>query len=757
MYCKIFMLWSFLLLSANVLHAYEIVAPEVPTPAEATAVRELRHYLEKVVDGDLYVDGVPAVFFVGDTARAREAGLEPERFEDEAWQIRSIGSDVFLVGGGRRGALYAAAHFLEDVLGIHWWDSFEEYVPAAAEIRLEALDLRGKPYFRQRNIYRCWGNLIPDRGRWAALNRVNCDGDQPISPEYGGMVTSGPPYFVHTAGLYFPAAEYFDSHPEYFAWNDGKRAATQLCLSNPEVERLAWEKLQGYIAEGEQNAAAAGQPPPLIYDFSANDGFGACHCPECAEKIARYGSEIAPYLEFVNALGRKLTEYRPGLYVSTLAYLFTEAPPAGLRAEANVIVRLCDTKTNLALPLTDPGNREFLHNLEAWARIADNLGIWDYSINYAMHPLPFAYELTLGENLRAFAANNVRFVFFEHEVPESADMHTMTCWLEAKLAENPDADAAALIRQFTDLYYGAAAPEIREYRQLLLDSVRETGAGIGWFTPAYQAGHLNLDTVTAAEALFDRAEEKTAGDPVLLRRVRRARMNLDITAALRARQLGAEHFARGGAEENFPLDMAAMADRALASRVENIRMIIPPEGHAHYIRIAEGESQAAKLIPLRSAPPAYFAGRDIAYEFTAETAVYYKGGIRGDDEAESGSAAWFDIPDDPGIYALPELCAVYVPSEHAVPVSRSIGAADIPGPGYHWYKIGDMVPKLGAYVFFLNDWTIQFPLDRPASESDGETEYELWASIKFAGPAFPHSRPGETNAAALERLVLLKK
>ena len=132
---------------------FEIVLPKAPTPAEETAAKELRHYLEMTVGDGLTAGGrSPVRFLIGDSPQARQSGIITTNLTEEAWHIRSCGSDIVLAGGGRRGTLYAAYHFLEDVMGICWWNAAEEDVPPAGARDLPALDLSGKPYFLQRDM-----------------------------------------------------------------------------------------------------------------------------------------------------------------------------------------------------------------------------------------------------------------------------------------------------------------------------------------------------------------------------------------------------------------------------------------------------------------------------------------------------------------------------------------------------------------------------------------------------------------------------
>ena len=162
--------------------AYTVDGPRRPNPWEITAVYELEDCLKKLSsDATIRIDGVEACFHVGDTEFTRKQGISAATFEDEQWVVKCFGSDVVLVGGGTRGTLYAVYHFLEDVCGVRWWGDDDEDVPQAGKLELKSFDLKGRPHFRCRQIYRKGKTSF----RTAARCRLNGNGDYAIPPAWG--------------------------------------------------------------------------------------------------------------------------------------------------------------------------------------------------------------------------------------------------------------------------------------------------------------------------------------------------------------------------------------------------------------------------------------------------------------------------------------------------------------------------------------------------------------------------------------------
>ncbi len=722
---------------------YEFTMQEKPAPAETTAVAELK----KALNFELRIDGKKPIFVIGSAAGWKLDG--------EQWRIKSEGGKIILAGGSPRATLYAVSVFMEKMLGVRCWNQFEELIPQYPQgLDLQPFDISGKPYFIQRDIYADFA-LPADGGRFAVFNRLNSIGDKPIGVEYGGNFAFGRPYFVHTFNHYFPEKDYFEKHPEYFALVGGKRLAgpqSQLCLTNAAMTAEMWEKLKAYILQDEA-AAATGVEAPLVYDISANDNNRICGCEPCRSIIKKEGDDAGLILYFVNQLAAKLKEFRPGLYMSTLAYMNTEKAPDHIRPLDNVVIRLCDTSSSNFSSIQAPENKVFRDKLLGWSAAGAHLYIWKYAITYDVADLPYPSEFTYPDQFRFYRDHKVKFMFMEHEKPERADMHTMKSWLEAKFLENPDADFEQLFTDFLNSYYGAGGKFIGEYRRLLWASVKKYNSMACAYIPNVGAfNFLDLKTVSRSQELFDLAENAVKDDPVLLRRVRRERLNLDKAVYVRIRELSREWRQSGRSMAEFPFSLPDTIKRARETWTAAIDFNyggLPYRGGAL--------DQMKKELDLYAKLPMTVPGSDQfkdGIEFTVEQGNPNGRQIVLDPESPIGYAAMVDLSDGLGIHRLPLLMGAYVASTKANPYGKVLAAAQVKGPGYNWYSTPEFAPEPSGYIYFLNDWTIQFTQDVAASKADGR-KYKAWVSIKFTGPDFPHSRPGEKNAIYIDRCVMV--
>ncbi len=743
----------------------EIVLCDGATAPEQTAAKEFAAYLGQVTGATFTVVTEAAAapdkshLFVGPTAKTKEAGVDCAALGPEEWVIRTVGNDLLLTGGRPRGTLYAVYHFLEDEVGVHWWNPYEESAPNTPDLTIGGLDRHGKPTFRYRDIYMLYGG---DNGRFAARNRLNRDGDAGIGADYGGEMGYGPPYHVHTFNAYFPPDHYFATHPEWFSLIDGRRQKdmSQLCLTNTELRVAFLDKLKAYIAQARAEAARNGQPAPTVFDISQNDWENACQCDACQAITKAEGSESGPLLDFLNYLADAIKNEYPGVCIDSLAYMMTQKPPKSLRPRDNLILRLCDTGSNFTKSVTDPENTPFREHLLSWAAITKNLRLWNYAVTYApYYGLPMPSVHSYPTSYQFYAEHNVEGVFTEHEYPVLADMRDFKVWMMMKMLEDPYQDYGKQVRTFMDGFYGPAGETIHGYLDRLEKAAEAKPSYLSMGASPRQYRYLDLDFVRGAQELFNQAESLVKDDAVLLRRVRHARLPLDRATLVLWRDLNAQWHRTGNDPATFPLNREAVAQRCRDTWKTQITFRIAPPAQATALAEMEAELKPLLVQPVSVAPPARF--RDVPpgefFDYTADLSRNYQDEAKRvpDAEAESGVTNRLELSDkEMERYALPMPWGLYDCINKRVPGTAVLHPEDIPGPGYHWYRLGAFPIGPSYYVYFFWSWIIQFDLENAVDPEHPDRPYEIWASIKFEGSGFPHAKVDQKNAICVERVVL---
>lgn len=736
---------------------YHVALPDEPKIQEKTASEELSAYLAKRLDGHLTIGGKAGiVFHVGDTELARRHHLLSTELEDERWVVKSFGSDVVINGGGSRGVLYAVYHFLEEQCDIHWWSETEEYVPAASPLALPELAMTGRPFFRYRNIYRGLGASVP-RNRHMIRMRLNGDSMVRIPKEFGGSFNYGPPDHAHTFECYIPVKEYEKTHPEYFSLVNGKRTSGllggQLCLTNPELKDIFVRKLTVYIEQGRAEAAELGIPAPVLYDISQNDNRTPCECAACQAAAEKY-NHSGVYLQFINSIAAEIAKTHPEVYITTLAYHFTEpAPKGGIVARDNVVVKLTNTQTNKAASLLEPQNLYFKDVVEQWAKICKNLLIWDYAItfNKACIGLPFASERYYGDTFAHYAKNNVTGMFIEHQYPEKSDMFEYKFFLEAKLMEDPFQNVEKLSELFISKYYGEAAPFIKEYRRKVDVAARQADAQLRWTRDLDTFDFLTEEAILECQAIFDEAAKAVQHDEVLLARVMRARNGLDRLTCLRTSGLIYHGPKKPAASK---LDGAAAYRRlekywtVWCERYEDQKTWKNP--------IIDTLNQFRFYFnPLP--PPEQFKGRNY-YEFVATSSArgdYDFRNIWTADEADSAVGRGYRIKvDGDSHYDMPFAIGVYDKDLKKVIASETFDT--IPdNRGYNWFGImmPVVIPSSGM-LYITRNWTIQLHFNG-MTELIGKP-FEIWVSARHQGRQFHPYQGTGADRIIVDRIFLVE-
>ena len=156
---------------------------------------------------------------------------------------------------------------------------------------------------------------------------------------------------------------------------------------------------------------------------------------------------------------------------------------------------------------------------------------------------------------------------------------------------------------------------------------------------------------------------------------------------------------------------------------------------------------------------------DRVFHYTADETRNWKDLVRRVPEPDSESgitnrleldAALKRDPTEDRSYKLPMPWGIYEVARKRSGGSATLKPRDVPGPGYHWYRLGTFPVVASDYLWFFWSWIIQLDVDDVADPRRPDQTFEVWARIKFEGPGFPHGKAGDRNAICIERVVLVK-
>ena len=672
-------------------------------PVTRHAAEELQHYLQKMTGEEhvlvLDTEALPeTAFIVGLNAHTEalkgegRGGLALkhalEDLGDEGYVQFSIANHLILAGTGKRGTLYAVYGLLEDHYGCRWFTPQVEHIPAQKIDTLPKMVSRTIPVLESREPFtkECMD------ADWCARNRMNSSAVT-FEEHHGGNVRFGRGLFVHTFNVLMPPAEFFGEHPEYYSLVNGERLGerSQLCTTNEEVIRICTERMLQFIKD---------DPEAMVYSLSQNDWHNYCECDNCTAMADAEDTQMGPMLHLVNAVAEAVAKYYPDKAIETLAYQYTRKAPKTMRPRDNVIIRLCSIECNFMQPL-DGSNAEeniaFVKDLKEWSKVSNRLWIWDYVTSFRSYLCPYPNLRVRDDNIRLFVDNNVTGIF-EQDVYNTpgGELSPLSGYLDAKLLWNPDYDEDTAINEFLDGVYGAAAPAIREYIDLMHDYVATNNIQADIWVSPRTAPFLTDALLEEASLIWDQAEAAVEEQPAVLDRVQVARLSVEY--AILDRQNATSLGGLSVDHEN----LTATVDPAFTQRVK------------HFFEVARR------------------AGVTLMDEHR-ETLDQYEETFAHTQQGETMHFEAFDAVDKdnlkPGLHygyyegswdALPDFATLEAKTEGISPTVNINRREDADQFGLYFHGYID-IPRDGVYAFFVesNDGSDLFIHDQRVVDNDG--------------------------------------
>ncbi|MAE64513.1 MAG: hypothetical protein CMJ18_09615 [Phycisphaeraceae bacterium] len=576
-----------------------IVVPVEPDPAERHAANELVRTIRRMTGRSLPVVSEAAA---RDQVRSIVLGRTRDnlsRHHPDDWPLDTIyigygEGDIAIIGQGEQGTLFAAFEFLRDQ-GCRWYmpmvsheEEVGECIPKRQRLDLSDQPQKHTPSFQDRGWHATpVGSpaLSVQFKDWAVRNGVNAltTGDTaiyyPALLGYGRQKQTG-----HTLRWFVPSGNHpseidkvkatFAAHPERYPVVNGERTwmyrdgrQVQVCLSNPDVARIAARDMIRYFRDGYGHVK-----DPRWWLFSIGHNDEPSYWCECASCLAMDGPGStwkandtydaypdAPqcrngpgalsdrYVRFVNQVARLVAKELPDRFVSFYAYGSTVAPPRDqdLVLEDNVIVEFAYSGHCLRHDFDDP-DCPYNTNLVTWVRDWTRRGrllYYDYPPTGRHINIPTGYYAHYRKLLRFLKSCGVVGLSGESQGTwaGSALFHQV----KARLLWDIDADVDRIIHEFCRDMYGAAAATMERYHRTYEARLMAYSGHMVWgnWVAEFDGAHLR-----ALQKLLDEAKRQAAA-PVVGKRIEMVQASLNAFALtqleeLDVRRIDAESFDR---------------------------------------------------------------------------------------------------------------------------------------------------------------------------------------------------------------------
>lgn len=482
---------------------YQIVLPDNPDSTELRAATELQKYLIKITEVSLPITNEQDVtngekIFIGNTSVGKSLNVK----KDEV-VIATQNNALTILGGEPKSTLYAVYTFLENYLNCRFYTPQVELILKSAIVAIpNDINYHYLPPITTRTVH---SRLYYEHHDFADKRKTTYKAFPRYVPSAG----------VHTFHRFLPADKYLQAHPEYFAFRNGRRIPTQLCLTNENVLKIVIEQVDSLLEA---------HPESDVISVSQDDNTQYCQCENCKAIDDREGSPSGSVIEFVNKVAREF----PDKTISTLAYQYTRTAPKQVIPEKNVLITLCSIECDRSAPIAEKCS-DFADDLIAWGKLTDNIRIWDYTTQFTNFLAPFPNIHTIKPNIELFRDNNAKWIFEQHSHHPS-ELFELRSYLTAKLLWNPEMDQDSLIADFLNGYYEEAAPYVQNYISKVHEEIKKDS---DFFLFLYGDPSQGFNSFLRPELLklydqwYTDAEEAVKENPEVLKRVRRARISID--------------------------------------------------------------------------------------------------------------------------------------------------------------------------------------------------------------------------------------
>lgn len=752
-----------------------IAIPDHPTASEKMAAEELAEHISSALGKTVPVKkGTPSgkVIYIGSHPEAEKiAGKRQYRREEWAVTAKDA-STLAITGGDPRGVIYAAYEFLETELGIIWMDEWSIHIPKCKTVNWKAdLKRSGEPAFPYRSVHTYFSAPKELYFKHMARNRMNHFHDRMVFSgaafERGVNSVTGSPRACHT--YYNYTEDWGKAEENCFSWSAGSKKRIravnpsgpgQVCYSNPETVRLFTAKLKDFIARDIKTHPIGRRPE--IYCIMPNDNNADCQCPGCLELVKKYNGYTGALIHFINGIARNIRKDHPEIRIMTAAHLNTKFPPGNIKPESNVMVEIAllggeysGEKRQTHRSYNHPSNRMQRKLLEDWSKIT-TLGIWDYWILFAERwKYPATNALNIVENLRFYKQIGVKFIFAESEVPEYTSLHQLRVWLGLRFMNNLALDESKEIDRFLSAYFGKAAPYMRKYHDLLQEGNTRL-AGSLCDLPLNRRTDLDDHFFRNVLKWFQEAEKAEAGNPVILERLGRERISIDMALLDKRSVLS---------EEVFSESVAMIVQRLRKNFAAAVKRYILPMKQKRLLDDMENYCLGitANVPPLKG-----FEEKQVIADCTWPVLITHKmATVIEDPEAAGGKAVGFKE----GILpprTTPEKLKKYLQKDRGISLgvydyrNRKYQArATLSGEvlpqdeKYHWYSLGRLTLTETCFLWLHWSWVSQLQLRSWYDTSNLNNEVEIYIHLKVQGPGFVKGSK-KPDIYAVDRVVICK-
>ena len=476
--------------------AVDVVLAKKSPPAVRFAAEELTNFLAQALGAAVPIVETPSdrtAIVLGDTAWAREAGIDVNAKPRDTYFIKSAANRVYLAGrddnrqhplrsprfsnGHEHATTFAVYAFLEDYAGVRFYFPGElgTVVPKAETIVVPDVDRSVTPDFAVREWYN------GRRAYWFGKTQNDAEGERMKRLDWLRlrMGTKKIP-LCHGTRLFHYLERFAETHPEYFSLNtNGSRTTDKsathpghLCWTSPIVEEIYQDVKAAFTGKKPSDRgipmARWGNNIDLedkIADIMPQDGQPPCACENC-RKLYRAG--LDPVWLATKSIAERLTAEGVKGTVTQMCYGRSRKVPA-YDLPSNILVQVAvHGQWSMGRPEQIAKERKQMEN---WAaKLGHKVWLWTYpgkhpSVGPDFDGIPQLSMHAWGQYYKD-AADLIIGGFSESET-DRFSFNYLNYYVYSRICWDNKTDIDAVLDEHYRLMFGAAATDMKELYTVL--------------------------------------------------------------------------------------------------------------------------------------------------------------------------------------------------------------------------------------------------------------------------------------------------
>ena len=433
---------------------------------------------------------------------------EINKFKNDAYIIKLIDDNIYIIGKNQRSLIYGIYSFLERNLQYKFLSKNFEIIPEKSFVKKDDINYESEARFEYREIFT---HELEDNSFALKLG---------LNGAFGHKSKKNDENFINIYNDFTP----FELIPlKHEKLNREFFCAGQLDFALNGVQELANENFQKKTIDIKNKQKD-------IFYISHEDRLSYCQSSESMQLINKYNSTTAPFLDYANYIAKM----NPEKNIFAEAYQWSrKAPNNFINMQPNLNIIFSDIEADFSKPIDSLINKDIYTDLQSWNKYKKDIFIWHYITNFNGYLQPFPNVNTTAKDIKTFAKNTqVKGVFLQGAYETSfSELSNLRAWVFSKLLWNPTLDEKRLIKEFSYYYYKDSYNDILEYFELLENSVLETNSKLLVKT-SVNSRYLNEDFIKKSKIILDRALSKVPKNSIYYKHILELYASIDYVQLL---------------------------------------------------------------------------------------------------------------------------------------------------------------------------------------------------------------------------------